>query len=125
MTGETYYFIFSLVFMLAAVYFLATLLLLRKGKTMFGVTLKSDTVEFKRGIKLASNRNVAITGAISVILVANLVYDVQRLLRMDEYSLGFLMFLSAFILLILLLVFPLARRQARITYELGKAKKQK
>ena len=116
MAGETYYYCFSLVFALSAILCLLSLLLLRKGKTLFGITVKRGTPEYNRGVKLASNRNVVIVTVLTLIFAANFIYDVNRLLSLDEYGQGGLLLLTGFVLLPFLLMIPVARRQGRDAY---------
>lgn len=125
MAGESYYFMFSFILVLIAIFSLINLLLLRKGRTVFGVTLKPGTEEYKRAVKLASNRNIAIIVILTLAFIANLIYDVNRLRRLDEYSDGLLLFLAAFVVLISAVVLVFTRNQAKSIYELGGGKKQK
>jgi hypothetical protein len=125
MAGESYYYCFSLVFTLSAILCILSLLLLRKGKTLFGITVKRGTPEYERGVKFASNRNIVITIILTLIFIGNLIYDVNRLMRLDEYRQGGLLLLTAFVLLLFILIIPVGRHQARSIYELGKSREKK
>lgn len=125
MTSSTYYFMFSLVLVLSGAFCLLNLLLLRKGKTIFGITVKPGTLAFRRGTKLASKRNIAIIATLTVVFIGNLIYSINRLLNAEGYSPGLLLFLASFIVLIGAVIFPFMRKQARDIYESSRAVKQR
>lgn len=85
MAPETYYFFFSIIFELGALFFFVNLVLLRlKGVTAYGQVFRQGTAEYKRVIKLASNRNITITVFVTLLLAANLIYDVRRILGLGK-----------------------------------------
>lgn len=82
MAGETYYFSFSIVFVEVALLWLINLIWLRaSGKTTFGLYYKRGTPEYKRVVKLASNRNISVCTLIALAFVANLSYGMNRLMH--------------------------------------------
>lgn len=125
MAGETYYFLFSVMFVLLGIFCITSLLLLRKGRTMFGISVKRGTPEYKRSVELASGRNIAIAAILTTIFIGNLVYVISSLMRLDEYGGASLLFLAGFVILIFVATFPFIHKQTRDMYELGRTKKQK
>jgi hypothetical protein len=125
MAGETYYFMFSCILVIIGGFGLLNLLLLRKGRTVFGVTLKTGTLEYKRGVDLASLRNVSAVAAFTLASIANLVYSISKALGTAGISPGLLVFILCFLLLICAFIFPFARKYARDVYEMGATNKQK
>lgn len=124
MASETYYFVFNIIFVICAAFGILNLLLLRKGRTVFGVTLKPGTPEYRRGITLASFRNIAIVGLLVVISISSLIYLTKRLMDSGDYSFGLLLFLAGFVVLISAIIFPFIRKQAKEIYKLGSSRKK-
>lgn len=126
MAGESYYFLFSLILVLGVLLILVNLLLIRtKGKTTFGIAHEPGTPEYRKGIEFASTRNIAIATIIALILIANLTYDVNRLLHLDGYPRGILPYIAGFVVLMFGLMIPVSRRLAGIISRLGTDKKRK
>lgn len=91
MAPVTYYFLFSLIFASMSVLYLVNLMLLRAdGKTTFGLSYKPGTPEYKRVIRLASNRNIAIMSGLAIVLMANFVWNVYEYIHRysSEYITG-------------------------------------
>lgn len=116
MAGETYYFFFSMIAVIGMALYLINLLRLRaRGKTTFGFGFKAGTPEYERVIKLASNRNIAITIVVTVIFIANFIYDVNRLLNFKdrEYAHGLLLYAPIATILFSVLIFFIVRKQVK------------
>lgn len=87
MASETYYFFFSIILVIGAVFYTANLVFLRASNmTLYGLKCKPGTPEHERIGKFASNRNIALSCIVALIFAANLVYDIQRLLHLSNRS---------------------------------------
>lgn len=87
MASETYYFFFSIILVIGAVFYILNLVYFRVlNKTLYGQEYKPGTPENMRVRKLASNRNIVTCCAIAFVFVANLAYDIHRLLRLSNRS---------------------------------------
>lgn len=126
MAPETYYYLLSLIFALTSIMWTVNIILIRtRGSTTFGISYKPGTQEYRNGVKSANNSRIAISTVISVAVIANLLYDVNRLLNFKdhEYAHGLLLYgtIGTFVLFALLI--PVGIRQAKIIAGLDKAAK--
>lgn len=126
MAGEALYYIFSLIIFLGIALYLINLILIRtRGGTTFGLSFKPGTAEHKRVVKLASNRSIAITAVLGLVLMTNLAYDVNRLLHLDDYSRSFLISVTIFTLAMFALLIPYGRKIAKDVRNLDRGKSRK
>jgi hypothetical protein len=103
MTPITYYYFISIMLAVGPMLWLANLVYLRrKGRTTFGQSYAVGTPEYKRVIKLASSRNMAITIAIELPLVANLIYSVFIVLGVNTPDSRFILIFAPIATAILL-----------------------
>jgi len=80
MAADTYYFFFSIIFVVWVMFYIVNLLFLRlKGKTFYGLDMTPGTPGYKRVLKLPSNRNLTIWGIVAAIFIANPIYDIYRI----------------------------------------------
>jgi hypothetical protein len=92
MASETYYYFFSILFVITIGLWIVNLTYLRtKGKTTFGQIFKLGSSEYKRVIKLASNRNLAVLAIIESILVGNLAYSTSRIVHLNTPDARFIL----------------------------------
>jgi len=85
MAKETYYFFFSLILVLLALFCVVNLIYLRlKGKTTFGLKLKRGSPEYNRVMKLATNNKIAAVVLMLLIFIANFTYTMVRITRLDR-----------------------------------------
>lgn len=127
MAGDFYYYLFSLVFVLGVLLYLVNLLLIRmKGKTTFGIATKRGTKEYENGVKFASNTNIGTTVILALVLIANLIYEVNRLLHHDnrEDAQGILVLGTVFIVVMTIVMIPFARKQARNAHQMSTIRKK-
>lgn len=107
MAPETYYFFFSILAAFAPAVFMTNMAYYRlKGKNLIGKSFKPGTIEHDSMLKYSSNRSLAILGAISLLGIANLVYNITRLLHLQnqEYVRFILVFAPVFVILITIAV---------------------
>lgn len=87
MASETYYFFFSIILTIGALFWATNLVWFRVfNKTLYGNGYMPGTPENDRVRKLACNRNIAISSIIALGFAANLAYDVHRLLHLKNQS---------------------------------------
>lgn len=101
MASETYYFAFSLVFLLGILFHLVNMTYFRlKGRTLTGNAFKPNTPEYRLSLKLSSTRNLIIYTLAALLAVANVAYSASRLVRHGEaYSRPLLVLIPALLLL--------------------------
>ena len=127
MTTGIYYFL-SLTLASSVILYLTNLILLRlNGRTTFGMTVKPGTPEYKRGIGIASSRNIAITAVVVLVLVGNLIYSVNRVLHLQNSDVAhsILLYGTGFFVLIFLVMIPASRSSTRKIIEMGKENARK
>lgn len=87
MAPVTYYYFISIITAGAPLLWLINLIYLRtKGRTTFGQAYTVGTPEYKHMLKVASNRNIAITTLLSVLLIINLIWSVLTVLNVNTPS---------------------------------------
>lgn len=87
MASETYYFFFSIVLVVAITIHLCNMAYFRiKGQTIIGNRYRPDTPEYQALTKFASRRNLVLAIIIALVLIGNLIFDVHRLLLMQNHS---------------------------------------
>lgn len=92
MAPYTYYYCFSLILFMGIALWIANLLFLRvSGRTTFGMAFKPGSPEYKRGKRLASNRNLAIASALALVIVVNLVNSLVMVVRLGTRDAHFLL----------------------------------
>lgn len=110
MAYETFYFTFSLILVMGASLWLVNLVLIRtKGATTFGITHKPGTPEYKKGVMFASNRKITLSAIVALLFMANLAFNVSKVLRTDNHK------YPPGLLLLFIITLPTARRQAKAT----------
>lgn len=122
MAPESYYFIFSILVVLVLGIYLANMVYYRaKGKNLMGRKFKPGTAEHQLMQKHSGNLGLAILGSATLLGVANLIFDIYRLLHLanQEYARFALVFTPVFVLLIAAAVFTKIYRQ------FGKGKNKK
>lgn len=83
MAPYTYYYLFSVLAVLGIAFYIVNLVYLRtRGRTTFGLAYRPGTLEYARGLKLASNRNLAISALIALLFVVNLIYCIVIIVRL-------------------------------------------
>jgi hypothetical protein len=103
MAPETYYFFFSIIAVAVACLYTTNLIYVRtKGKTLIGNNYKPGTIEYGKLRKYSSNHRLTISAVIALICIANLIFDIYRLLHLDnqEYARFILVFAPILIALI-------------------------
>ena len=103
MAPETYYFFFSIIVALTSVLFMLIMSYYRlKGKTILGDLYKKGSVEDNYMRKYSSNRSLTIGGVITLLGIANLVYDIYRILHLgnQEYAVFIFVFAPVFLAII-------------------------
>lgn len=113
MAGETYYFAFSIILLYVVALCVVNMLYLRvRGKTTFGLSFKPGTIEHKRVIRLADNRNITVAAVLTLAFLANLANSVNRILKLEHPDARFaLVFVPALITLLGIVVFFVVRKQ--------------
>lgn len=109
MAPETYYLCFSLIFVYAFILHIVNMIHFRMtDKTLLGRRYKHNSVEYKKLQKFASVRGLSMAVAIGIICMANLAYDIYRILHFNKpdyahFSLTFfpIAFAIAFVVLVL------------------------
>jgi glucan phosphoethanolaminetransferase (alkaline phosphatase superfamily) len=82
MAPETYYLIFSITAVFAACLYITNMVYFRiKGKTLIGNSYKPGTAEYEKLHKYSSNRSLAIVSVVALLCIANLTFDIVRLLH--------------------------------------------
>lgn len=85
MAPETCYFIFSIIAALVPGIYIANMIYYRlKRENLVGNRYKSGTADYKLMQKHSSNRGLAILGVVTLLGVANLVFDIYRLLHLPN-----------------------------------------
>jgi hypothetical protein len=128
MTGEIFYYCFSLILVIGILSWLINLILLRtNGKTTFGLSYKPGTPEHKRVVQLASPRIIGISTVIALAFIANLIYDIRRLLNLEDHDFAqaLLLYGTVFVVVLSILMIPVGRKQGKIVTELGEARNKK
>lgn len=107
MAAEAYYFAFSIIFVLGLILYIGNMVYLRaKGKTIFGQEYKPGTPEYKRVIRIASNRNLTLAAMLTLAFAANLANSISRIVRLDATDKSFIfIFIPTFIVLISVIMF--------------------
>lgn len=103
MAPESYYFIFSILVVFAACLYMTNVVFYRvRGKTLMGNSYKPNTIEYDNLRKYSSNRNLAIGSVVTLLGIANLVFDVYRLIHLEnqEYARFALIFTPFFLAVI-------------------------
>ena len=93
MPGESYYFIFSLIaFCLLVLYTLNAISLARTNKTLAGEEVTPKKNGYKKVRFFLSFRGIVIASVVGLGIIANLTYDVYRILHLGnpEYARGML-----------------------------------
>ncbi len=122
MAPETYYFIFSILAVLVPGAYLTNMTYYRiKGKNLIGRKFKPGTVDYELMQKHSNNLGLAILGVVNLLGVANLIFDIYRLLHLanQEYARFALVFTPAFVVLITVAVV------IKISKQFGKGKNKK
>jgi hypothetical protein len=84
MAGETFYFFFSIVAVLAATLYIANMVTFRiKGENILGEKVKPGTLDYKKIRRLASAHALIPVVILEFIFLVNLSYDVIRLIQMN------------------------------------------
>jgi hypothetical protein len=103
MAGETYYFVFSLIFALGITLHIFNMAYFRVTKrTILGYSYRPGTDEYKKFAKYSSVPGLSIAVIIALVLLANLVFDIERLLHLSDrvYSHGVLIIMPLFVVVI-------------------------
>jgi len=96
MAPETYYYFFSLVLAFGIILHMINLIHLRiKGRALIGPNFKPGTPEYKRLRKFSRTRNLFITAVIAIFLIANLIFEVYRLMHMQNHNYAHFMLIFA------------------------------
>jgi len=85
MAPETYYFLFSILAAFGPGLYITNMIYYRlKRKNLIGNSYKSGTVDYELMQKHSSNRGLVILGVITLLGVANLVFDIHRLMSLPN-----------------------------------------
>jgi len=96
MALETFYFFLSVIALLGAVLFIGSILFFRiTNKTILGEVVKPGMPAHKSMRKLTGNRNLIITIIFALILIANLIYGVARVIKMNDPTYASFLFIVA------------------------------
>jgi hypothetical protein len=127
--GEIVYYCFSLIFVFGMLTWLISLVLLRiNGKSLAGLSYKLGTPEHRRVVsQLANLKTITVSGAITLVFIINLVYDITRLLdfRDQEFAHALLIYGTVFTVVMWIILIPATRNQAKIAGESVKARAKK
>ena len=110
MAAETYYFFFSIILVVGALLYSASLIYFRAhGKTLIGNSYKPSTVEYRKLQNLSSAKQLVLAAVGVLIAIVNLAYDVNRILHLADstYAHGILLYapISCLVLVAILLVY--------------------
>jgi hypothetical protein len=109
MAGESYYFLISLTLAVLAILHITNMIYLRvKSETILGEKYAPSQLGYDKFRKLSSIKGVAIACIVAVLLVANLVYGVFRILRLDDPDYARFMFIYVPIGVVLFIIVMLA-----------------
>jgi heme/copper-type cytochrome/quinol oxidase subunit 4 len=129
MAPETYYFIFSILAAFAPGVYLINVAYYRvKGKTLVGLKFKPGTADYKLMQKHSSNSGLAILGLITLLGVANLIFDVYWLLHLEnqEYARFALIFIPLVVLFITaVVIIKIYKQFGNGKYEKNKSRRGK
>ena len=112
MASETLYFVLSFALVIGWVLHLINLRHVKLyGKNVYGQTYTSGSIEHRTFKKLMSAKALAITGLIGLALVANLAYDVYRILHLGKpaYAQFILIYFSLGMILFSVIMFIIVR----------------
>jgi len=116
MAGESYYFLFSVVAVLITILHIFNVLYFKaKGKSILGEDIIQGAPGCGKFKKLSSNRAIIVAATILLVFIANLVYDVGRLLDLDnqEYARGMLTFGPAAVILFFIVMLLVMRNRLK------------
>lgn len=107
MAPETYYFFFSITAVFVIGLFITNIIYFRaKDKTLIGNSYKPGTIEYEKLHRYSSNRSVIIASILAIFCIANLIFDVYRLLHLENqgYARFILIFAPALVVVITIIV---------------------
>jgi hypothetical protein len=99
-----------------------------KGRTLVGNSYKPNTIEYNNLRKYTSNRSLAIGGIVTLLSIANLVFEIYKLLHLEnqEYTRFALIFTPLFVLLITVaVIIKIYKQFGNGKYEKSKGKRGK
>jgi hypothetical protein len=114
MAPETYYFFFSIIAAFGPGVYLANMAYYRvKKKNLIGRKFKSGTIDYELMQKHSRNRSLGILSVVTVLGIANLIFDIYRLLHLADqgYARFILIFAPAFVVVIIIAVVVKLRGQ--------------
>jgi cobalamin synthase len=101
MAPYTYYYSLSTIAVLGIAYFIMNLIYLRaRGRTTFGLAYKPESPEYKRGQKIASNRNLIIAAIVAFVFIANLINSIVRVVHLGTQNARLLLVVIPVVLVI-------------------------
>lgn len=85
MAPKTYYYFFSVIAVVAILLHAVNMVFFRlKHKTLIGNQYEPNTPEYKKMLRYSSARSLAVVGIVELLFVANLVYDIHRILGLGK-----------------------------------------
>ena len=95
MAPYTYYYFFSILFLLAVAFHITNMLCFRiNDKTLLSDRYGHETVEYQRLSRLSRTRNLAVAVLISLLLVANVIFAALRVASLHTADSAFILFFA-------------------------------
>jgi len=87
MAPESYYFFFSIIAVLSTALFIANTLWFKfKGQTLIGTRYDPKSLEYKRFTKFSKTSTLVGATVALIIFIANLIFDIHRLIHLQDRS---------------------------------------
>jgi hypothetical protein len=85
MAPETYYYFFSVIAVISVPIHISNMVFFRvKHKTLIGNQYEPSTPEYKKMLRYSSASALTIAGIVELLFVANLTYDIHRILSLGK-----------------------------------------